>query len=140
MLALPPLAIYPSRVALLEAIQSWAKARGYAFTVGKSKRLNNQRQKVYYACDRCPPLPPPTERIRDTQSRGTNCPFSVVAIELPLNQGWEVRYRPESSYSTHNHPPSLNSAAHPSHRHLSLPIKATVQELFQAGKVGIIYS
>ena len=54
MLALPPLAIYPSKEALFEAIQSWAKARGYAFTIGKSKRLNNQRQKVYYACDRQP--------------------------------------------------------------------------------------
>jgi hypothetical protein len=51
-LALPPLATYPSREALLEAIQSWAKARGYAFTVGKSKRVRDGRQKVYYACDR----------------------------------------------------------------------------------------
>jgi hypothetical protein len=33
-----------------------------------------------------------------------------------------------------NHPPSLNTAAHPSHRHLSLPIKATVQELFKQVK------
>jgi hypothetical protein len=37
-LTLPPLAVYPSRDALFEAIQSWAKPRGYAFTVGKSKR------------------------------------------------------------------------------------------------------
>ena len=34
-LTLPPLAIYPSRETLFEAIQSWAKPRGYAFTVGK---------------------------------------------------------------------------------------------------------
>ena len=50
-LALPPLATYPSREALFEAIQSWAKARGYTFTVGKSKRVLDGRQKVYYACD-----------------------------------------------------------------------------------------
>jgi hypothetical protein len=141
-LALPPLAIYQSKEALFEAIQSWSKDHGYAFIIGRSKRLNNQRQKVYYDCDRqtSTPGPLPTERIRATQSRGSGCPFSILAVELPNSQGWEVKYRPEPSYSTHNHPPSLNSAAHPSHRHLSLPIKATVQELFQAGKVVIIYS
>ena len=96
MLALPPLATYPSREALFEAIQSWAKARGYAFTVGKSKRVPNRRQKVYYACDRCPPTPPPTGRVRATQSRGSGCLFSILAVELPSNQGWEVRYRPEA--------------------------------------------
>jgi hypothetical protein len=38
-LALPPLAVYPTREVLFEAIQSWSKLRGYAFTVGKSKKL-----------------------------------------------------------------------------------------------------
>jgi hypothetical protein len=34
-LALPPLATYPSKEALFEAIQSWSRPRGYAFTIGK---------------------------------------------------------------------------------------------------------
>ena len=42
-LSLPPLATYPSREALFEAIQSWAKLQGYAFTVGKSKRMYDGR-------------------------------------------------------------------------------------------------
>lgn len=138
MLALPPLAIYPSKEALFEAVQGWSKDPGYAFIIGRSKRLNNQRQKVYYDCDRQTSTPLPIERIRATQSRGLDWPFSILAVELPNNQGWEVKYRPGPSYSTHNHPPSLNSAAHPSHRHLSLPRKATIQELFQAGKVVIV--
>src|SRR5258705_13745286 len=37
-LALPPLATYPSKEALFEAIQSWSRPRGYAFTIGKSTR------------------------------------------------------------------------------------------------------
>src|ERR1700712_1249442 len=57
-LAFPPLATYPSRVALFEAIQSWAKLRGYAFITGKSKRIEDGRSKVYYACDRRPPIRP----------------------------------------------------------------------------------
>jgi hypothetical protein len=38
-LALPPLATYPSKEALFEAIQSWSKPRGYSFTIGRSTRL-----------------------------------------------------------------------------------------------------
>jgi hypothetical protein len=33
MLALPPLATYPTKDALYEAIQKWAKDQGYAFTI-----------------------------------------------------------------------------------------------------------
>ena len=133
-LSLPPLAIYPSREALFEAIQSWAKLRGYAFTVGKSKRLADQRQKVYYACDRCPSIRQPhTERVRETQSRGSGCLFSVLALET-LSSNWEVRYRPEARFNTHNHPPSQSPAAHPSHRRLPVEAQNTAQNLFSAGK------
>jgi hypothetical protein len=132
-LTLPPLASYPSREALFEAIQSWAKPRGYAFTVGKSK-LEGQRRKVYYACDKCYPTPlPTTTRIRDTQTRGTGCPFSILAVELSSSLGWELRYRPGTIYSTHNHPPSLSPSAHPSHRQLSTEARNTAQNLFLAG-------
>jgi hypothetical protein len=132
-LTLPPLASYPSREALFEAIQIWAKPRGYAFTVGKSK-LQGQRRKVYYACDKnaTPPLSS-TTRIRDTQTRGTKCPFSILAVELPQSLGWELRYRPGTIYNTHNHPPSQSPAAHPSHRHLSVQALATSQNLFLSG-------
>ena len=133
-LALPPLATYPSRDALLEAIQSWAKARGYAFTVGKSKRVPDGRQKVYYACDRHSLLKPHTGRVRSTQSRGSGCLFSILALETP-SLGWEVRYRLESKFNTHNHPPSQRPAAHPSHRRLPILVQNTVQRLFSAGNV-----
>jgi hypothetical protein len=106
-LTLPPLAVYPSRDALFEAIQGWAKPRGYAFTIGKSKRLESRRQKVYYTCDRCyQARPRSTERSRSTQSRGTGCLFSVLAVELSNSLGWEVKYRPEAKYNIYNHPPS----------------------------------
>ena len=53
-LSLPPLAAYPSREALFEAIQSWSKLQGYTFTVGKSKYICNRYQKVYYIYNRYP--------------------------------------------------------------------------------------
>jgi hypothetical protein len=132
-LTLPPLAIYQSKEALFEAIQSWSKPRGYAFTTSRSKRVDG-RQKVYYSCDRCP-LPRPLRnkgiRIRESQSRGTGCPFSILAIETPL-LSWEIRYR-QGVFSTHNHPPSQSPAAHPSHRHLTAIAQNTAQRLFEAG-------
>jgi hypothetical protein len=133
LLALPPLAIYPTREALFEAIQSWSKLRGYAFTVGKSKKLPSGRQKVYYACDRCPPIPLPKEgRIRDTQTRGTGCLFTVVALQTPLAE-WELKYRPEAQYNTHNHLPSQSPSAHHSHRRLSIQARNTAQSFYSAG-------
>ena len=133
-LAPPPLATYPSKEALFEAIQSWSKPRGYAFTTSRSIRMSNRRQKVFYTCDRHPPLrtEPRIERVRNTQSRGTGCLFQVVAIETP-SLGWEVRYRPETRFLEHNHPPSQSPAAHPSHRRLPVIAQNTAQSLFSKG-------
>src|ERR1700722_8270188 len=99
-LALPPLATYPSKEALFEAIQSWAKLRGYAFTITRSKRIHDGRQKVYYACDRCPPLRPEAQvkRVRNTQSCGSGCLFQILAIET-LSSNWEVRHRSEARFN-----------------------------------------
>jgi hypothetical protein len=133
-LALPPLALYPSREALFEAIQSCSKLRGYAFTVGKSKKVRTGLQKVYYACDRCPLVRSAREDSqRETQSRGTGCLFSIMALETS-DLGWEVKFRPEASFNTHNHLPSQSPAAHPSHRHLSKAAQNRARDLFSAGR------
>jgi hypothetical protein len=132
-LLLPPLATYPSKVALFEAIQSWSKLQGYAFTIIRSKRIRDGRQKVYYACDRSfLSMNIRTERVRNTQSRGTGCLFQVIAAET-LSLNWEVRYRPEARFNTHNHPPSQSSAAHPSHCKLPIEAQNTACNLFLAG-------
>jgi hypothetical protein len=141
-LAPPPLAIYPSKEALFEAIQSWSKAHGYAFTVGRSTRLKSRRQRVTYACDRCPPVRPPVQgicnTIRRTQTRGSGCLFSILAVELSDSLGWELRYRPEARYNTHNHPPSQSPAVHPSYHHLSTQAQSIAQNLFSVGKYIVI--
>jgi hypothetical protein len=134
-LTLPPLAIYPSREALFEAIQSWARLRGYAFINGKSTKTRGGYQKVTYACDRRPPtrsLNMSTNRIRETQYRGSGCLFSVIGLETP-SLGWEVRYRPDTKFNTHNHLPTRSPAAHPSHRRLPINAQNVAQNLFLAG-------
>jgi hypothetical protein len=80
-LAPRPLAIYPTREALLEAIQSWSK----------------------YACDRWLSAESRSQGIRSTPSRGTACPFSILGVEAPSGLGWEIRYRPEAIYNSLNH-------------------------------------
>ena len=84
-LALPPLATYATKEALFEGIQKWAKSRGYAFTIQRSVTTGSRRKKVYYACDRrfIPRLAERQEPRRSTQSRGTGCLFSVLAVESP---------------------------------------------------------
>ena len=131
-LALPPLAVYPTREVLYEAIQSWAKPRGYAFTGGRGKKVSSGRTKAYYLCDRCPPILPPRERIRDTQTRGTGCLFSVIALEKASGE-CELKYPPEVQYNTHNHLPSQSPSAHPSHRYISIQTKNIAQSFFLAG-------
>jgi hypothetical protein len=91
-LALPPLGTYPSKEALFEAIQSWSKPRGYTFTIGRTTRRKDRRQKVNYACDRYPPIRQQIQGLRKTQSRGIGCLFSIIAAETPTLE-WEVRYR-----------------------------------------------
>jgi hypothetical protein len=90
-LAPPPLAIYPSKEALFEAIQSWSKVYGYTFTVGRSTRLKSRRQRVTYTCDRCPPVRPPVQGICNTiyrtQTHGSGCLFSILAVELSNSLG-----------------------------------------------------
>jgi hypothetical protein len=48
-LACPPLAIYSTKEALFQAIQSWSKLRGYAFTVGKSLRKKVAKRSTMHA-------------------------------------------------------------------------------------------
>ena len=115
---LPPEAQYPSKEALFKAIQAWAKPHGYAFTIGRSKkREGSGRIKVFYTCDRHN-IVPTRERICNTISRGTGCPFSVIACELPNHEGQELKHRSEYKFSTYNHAPSPYPSAHPSYRHI----------------------
>ena len=135
---LPPEAIYPSREALFEAIQAWAYPYGYSFTTGKSRRMEGSRRwRVVYCCDRyCHHTT--TISKRTTSSRSTGCEFSVLAVETIDKQSWQLKHRPDTKFSTHNHAPSLTPAAHSSHRRMPPYIQNINQELYNAGMYLII--
>jgi hypothetical protein len=124
---------YESREALLIAINAWATPRGYAFVTGKSTKTPSGRRKVTYACDRfCKPPSALKERQRKTATRGTGCPFSVLATESLDGSVWSVRHRDER-FSLHNHTPSQHPSAHPSLRQLSKEDSAKLSSLSNAG-------
>ena len=131
---LPPEAVYESRDALFKAINAWAAPRGYAFTTGRSKKEVTGRHTVTYACDRCSRPPDPLkERQRKTTTRGTGCPFSVLAKESLDKSTWTVKHRPDRRFGAHNHEPSENPAAHPAHRTFSIEDVSQLGSLSHAG-------
>ena len=133
-MSLPPQGLYDSREALFRAIQAWAQPRGYAFISGKSKHTpGSNRTKVWFSCDRCykPQRDPSNSK---TNTRGTGCQFSVIGVETVDKQGWELKHRPEAKYSTHNHGPSDNPAAHPSFRRMPPTTRNLNSILHTSGK------
>lgn len=131
---LPPEGEYNSRDALFEAINAWAAPRGYAFTTGKSTKEKTGKRTVTYSCDRsCRPPSSFKQRQRKTTSRGTSCPFSVLAKESLDKGTWTLRHRPDNRFSCHNHEPSQHPSAHPGHRHLSREDESQLKDLVNAG-------
>jgi hypothetical protein len=114
---LPPEREYDSREALYTSINEWARTRGYAFSVKRSAKEKSGKTTVTFACDQACRPPTLGERRRKTATRGTNCPFSVLAKES-LNGTWTPRHRPDRRFSVHNHEPSQHPSAHPVHRQL----------------------
>ena len=131
---LPPECDYESRDALFKAINAWAAPRGYAFTTGKSTKEKTGRRTVTYSCDRsCRPPNSSKERQRKTTTRGTGCPFSVLAKESRDKKTWTLRHRPDERFSLHNHEPSQHPSAHPIHCTLSEEDTAHLRSLSNAG-------
>ena len=137
---LPPEAIYSSKEELYTSIQAWAAPYHYAFHILQSKKINNGlRTRILYGCDWAGPPPPekhPQSYLQDQKryiaTRKTNCQFSVIAIQHTDIQ-WELRHRPGTAYSVHNHPPSQSASSHPIHCKLAQPEINQARSLYTAG-------
>lgn len=86
----PPEAEYQSREELVKAINTWAAARGYAFIARRSATKSSGRKIVTYACDRSWPAEVSTgnESKRKTTTRGTSCPFPILAKDSLDKMTW----------------------------------------------------
>jgi hypothetical protein len=138
---LPPEATYSSKEELYTSIQAWAAKHHYAFRIERSTKIHNSgRTRILYSCDRAGPVPPANhpqrslqDRKRHTATRKTGCQFSIVAREHADTQ-WELRYRPGTEHSIHNHPPSQSTSSHPAHRKLVQADINQARSLHSAGK------
>jgi hypothetical protein len=133
---LPPEGQFNSRYELRVTINAWAAPRGYAFVVKRSRTTKNGTSEVVFSCDRGAGRAPSyssEERVRNTITRRTACPFSVTAKESLCKTIWTLRHRSEPHFAQHNHSPSVSRVAHPVHRQLSHQDKSTVQQLANAG-------
>lgn len=132
---MPPEAKYQSRKELVKAINTWAAARGYAFIARRSTTKSSGRKIVTYACNRSWPAEFSTgnESKRKTTTRGTSCPFSILAKESLNKMTWSLHHRPDTKHAKHNHKPSHHPSAHAIHRQLDDSSKATLSELVSAG-------
>jgi hypothetical protein len=143
---LPPEATYSSKEELYTSIQTWAAQHHYAFSISRSAKINKGvRTRILYSCDRYGRPPPANHperslqpRKRQTATRKTGCQFSVVAIECGDAQ-WELRHRPGTQNSIHNHPPSHSTSSHPVHRKLAQAEINEARSLHNSGKFNILH-
>ncbi|EGU84478.1 hypothetical protein FOXB_05007, partial [Fusarium oxysporum f. sp. conglutinans Fo5176] len=132
---LPPEGTYSSREQVREAINDWARPRGYAFSISKSRTYANGKRECVFSCDRGAGRTPSLSGSRETSTRRTGCLFSVLAKEDRITGNWLLKHRQGTQFHTHNHEPSLDPTAHPSHRQLSREDQLKVQNLSNAGIV-----
>jgi malonate-semialdehyde dehydrogenase (acetylating) / methylmalonate-semialdehyde dehydrogenase len=113
---------------LEEGLQSHARENGYAITV---QRSNKKDGSIYYHCDRSGVYKAhhgrnETNRLRDTGSRLTDCPFSIHANLK--DSIWTIKVR----NSNHNHEPT-SPVAHPIHRRPPPEVIKQVTDLTASG-------
>ena len=134
----PPETSFPTFEALLQSVNAWGLARGYACVIGRSKKKNRiGLKKVLLTCDKggtskhnMLPVDSPVRR-RATTSRKTGCQFSLYAIETTME--WHLKYRPDGLFCVHNHGPSKGAIDHPAARRLDRTAVAAVKALRDAG-------
>jgi hypothetical protein len=124
----PPTSRYNTFNEARLALLAHSQDNGYGISLHKSKPYyTNVRTKFYYQCDRAREYISRATKSK-TGTRTTCCPFRVKIIETKDGL-WML----EAGQPTHNHPPSLNPAAHRVHRKRTAAEKEKILEMSRAG-------
>ncbi|EFZ03338.1 transposase [Metarhizium robertsii ARSEF 23] len=127
----------PSVNSLLTQVNHFAKAHGFGVVKANGMVRPGHRSRYIFQCDRYgTPRPGRGAGLRKRKSRKSGCLWKIVAEALPQNNfQWTLRHFPEVQHRQHNHRCSADAAAHPVHRRLTSPVKATIQSTSR--RVGI---
>lgn len=126
---------FPSIEALVESVNTFARDHG--FGISKYNGYSYKGRKIRYSlrCDRYGhPQPSQGTGIRQRKSRKCSCKWMVIAEAIEEGK-WFLRHHPNPEHHQHNHGPSIKASAHPSHRRLTTPIRATIKSTSR--RVGI---
>jgi hypothetical protein len=132
-----PGALEPTFEALFTRVNTFAKDNGFGVVKRQAKSRQGRLQRYTLECDRYgEPRQSRGAGLRQRQSRKCGCKWKIFAVSLPENNHqWTLRQLPDILHFIHNHPPSTDSSAHPSHRKLTDAIKTTVESTSR--RVGI---
>ncbi|EXL39278.1 hypothetical protein FOCG_18111 [Fusarium oxysporum f. sp. radicis-lycopersici 26381] len=125
----------PSAEALFDLVNLFAKENGFGIVRRNAYSYKGRRIRYSLQCDRFgQPGASKGAGLRQRKSRKCGCKWMVIAEALEEGK-WLLRQHPNLEHSQHNHGPSITASAHPSHRQLTTPVRATIESTSR--RVGI---
>lgn len=121
----------PSAEILFDWVNTFAKAHGFGIVRRNAYSYKGRKIRYSFQCDRFgEPAPTKGVWIRQRKSRKCGCKWMVIAEALEDGK-WLLRQHSNPEH----HGRSIGPSAHPSHRRLTTPIRATVKSTSR--RVGI---
>lgn len=125
----------PSAEALFRLVNKFAKENGFGIVRRNAYSYKGRRVRYSFQCDRFgQPGVSKGAGIRKRKSRKCGCRWMVIA-EAVQEGNWLLRQHENPEHGQHNHHRSISSSAHPSHRRLTTPVRATIESTSR--RVGI---
>ncbi|EXU95776.1 MULE transposase domain protein [Metarhizium robertsii] len=125
----------PSAEALFNTVNTFAKENGFGIVRRNQYAFKGRVIRYSFQCDRFgQPRASEGTGLRTRKSRKCGCQWKITAESLEEGK-WLLRQHKDPKHHQHNHQPSITPSAHPSHRRLTTPVKATIESASR--RVGI---
>ncbi|KAG6997364.1 PKS-NRPS hybrid synthetase [Fusarium oxysporum f. sp. conglutinans] len=120
---------------LLDSMNAFAKDNRFGFAKHNGRSYKGRKIRYSLRCDRYgDPRPSRGAGLRQQKSRKCGCKWMVIAEALEEGK-WVLRRHSNPEHNQHNHDRSIRPSAHPSHRRLTTPVRATIESMSR--RVGI---
>ncbi|KAG6997080.1 hypothetical protein FOFC_07968 [Fusarium oxysporum] len=120
---------------LLDSMNAFAKDNRFGFAKHNGRSYKGRKIRYSLRCDRYgDPRPSRGAGLRQRKSRKCGCKWMVIAEALEEGK-WVLRRHSNPEHNQHNHDRSIRPSAHPSHRRLTTPVRATIESMSR--RVGI---